>query len=758
MGRVAKIARRTFLGLGVAAAGGLAVGYYMYKRPYSNPLEEDLPAEEAAFTPYIRIGKESGITIIAPRAEMGQGIHTTLAALVAEELDVGMDQIKVEHGLPGKAYYNQAMFNQVAAFPWFDDGLKATATREMMRVMSKFIAMQATGGSSSTIDGYEKMRRAGAAAREVLKAAAAKRWNVDVSKLETEAGKVIHPDGRTLEYTELATDAAKLEIPSSVELRSSLDWKILGKPQRRVDIRKMVTGAPIFGIDVQLPDMIYGTVRMSPRMGAKAVKFDDAPALAIKGVRKVVQIDTAVGSGFGIIADNTWAAFQGAKALEVEWGEAPYPADDAGIETLYRDALARAPDWIRDEAGDVDKAFADAEPATVVEAEYEVPFLAHATMEPMSATAQFRDGKLTIWTGTQMPGVDAQVAAKFLGIETEDVTVHVTRLGGSFGRRAGDPALYAAALAPAAEGRPVKVTWSREEDMQHGFYRPRALAKLRAIVQPGKSPETIDVSIAAPSVMAGLFGRFAPETPLPAEDEQTLEGMAGQPNVWANSRFAAHNMKTAIQVGLLRSVGGSYNGFFHEGFMDELAEKAGLDPIDMRISMMSAAEHRPARLVMEKLRDVSNWGRALPPGHGKGVGFTLSYGSWVGEVVEVAVTDGDIRIVKVWCVADPGHVLDPAIYSDQMMSGIIFGLSTAMGQAITFEDGRVQQENFYDFDAIRMAQCPEIEVHLLENSPRIGGAGECGVPPSIPALANAIHAVTGKRLRKTPFNLAVSFA
>lgn len=757
MSRIGKITRRTFLGVGVVAAGGIAAGYYVYQRPLKNPLLDDLDPGEVAFTPYVKIGKDSGITIIVPRAETGQGVHTTLAALVADELDVDLAQIAVEHGPAGQAYYNSGLLVMNVPFPWFDEGLGARAARVAMGAAAKFISTENTGGSSSTVDAFEKMRLAGAAAREVLKAAAAKRWNIAADRLTTKGGQVVHPDGRVIPYTELAADAGKLEL-QSVDLRPETQWKILRKPQRRVDLREKVTGAPIFGIDVQLPDMLYGTLLISPRLGAKPQRANTAPALAIKGVRKVVPISTVMGSGFGIIADNTWAAFSGARALEVEWGPAPYPVNDAGIDAEFRAAFKREPDWVKDKEGDVDAAVSRADPKSVIEAEYEVPFLAHAPMEPMNATAQFRDGRLTIWTGTQMPIQDALLAARHLGIDPAAVTVHVTRLGGSFGRRALDPSLFAAALAKEADGRPIKVTWTREEDMTHDFYRPRALARLRAVVQPGKVPESIDATVVAPSVVFQLVRCF-PDQMAPPEDALALEGLAHQPMSVANTRFSAHKLVSEIPVGFWRSVGSSYNTFFHESFLDEVAKKSGLDPIEMRIAMMQASEHRPAKLVMEKLREVSNWGSKLPEGHGKGVAFTLAFGSWVGEVVEVDASNPKaVRISKVWCVADPGKVLDPGLYTDQMMSGVIFGLSSALGQKITFEDGSVVQTNFDTFDAMRMHQCPQIEVHLLENANRMGGAGEVGVPAVIPALANAIHAATGKRLRRMPFSEDVTFA
>jgi isoquinoline 1-oxidoreductase subunit beta len=756
MSRVGKIARRTFLGLGLAAAGGLAVGYYMYRRPYPDPLDGTLAEGEHAFTPYVIVGAE-GVTVIAPRAEMGQGIHTTLAALVAEELDVALADIKVEHGPPGYAYWNGAMLTMGGPFPWFDEGFVASATRGAMGVVGKFVGLQVTGGSSSTIDGFAKMRIAGATAREALKAAAARRWAVDIATLRTEGGRVIRADGTALGYPELAAEAATADLPDAPALREPSAWRILGKSQQRVDLREKVTGAPIFGIDIRLPEMLHATVVMSPRLGAKAASHDPAPALAVRGVRKVVPIATDWSHGFGIVADSTWAAFRGAEALKVEWQAAPYPADDAGIEAAWRAALDAPESFAMGGEGDPDAVFAAAPAERILEAEYEVPFLAHATMEPMNATAEFRDDRLTVWTGTQAPGVDAILCARALGIATEDVTVHVTRLGGGFGRRAMDPAIYAALIARETDGRPVKVTWSREEDMRHDFYRPRAIARMRAVVTPGEGPAAFEARVAAPSVMASLLTRTFTEVPVPPEDDSILDGQFNQPLGLPNARFAAHKVDTAIPTGFWRSVGNSVNGFFLNAFLDEVAGKAGRDPLEMRLALMQADAHRPARLVMERLREISGWGAPMPQGHGKGVAFTLSFGTWVGQVVEVDAT-GPLRITRVWCVADPGTVLDPGIFTDQITSGIVYGLSAALGQKITFADGAVEQGNFDSFDAMRLAQCPQMTVEILQNAPRMGGAGEPGTPPAIPALAGAIFAATGRRLRRMPFSDDIRFA
>lgn len=758
MGRIAKYTRRGFLGLAALAAGGVAVGYYYYRKPYANPLEAALAEGEATFNPYVKIAADNTITVIAPRAEMGQGVQTTLAALVSEELDVNIDDITVIHGPPSAAYFNEAMLKMGGPYPWFDDSTMASAQRGGMGVLAKFLGMQVTGGSSATVDAFEKMRAAGSAAREVLKAAAAQRWGVDADSLTTDGGMVTNPaTGESLTYGALAAEAAEMDPPSTLQLRPRSEWKLLGKSLDRVEGREKVTGGRIFGIDVELPDMLNATVRMSPRFGVGAASVDKTPALAVPGVRDVVEVETTTGKGFGIIADNTWAAFQGAEALDVTWEDAPYPLDDAAQGVLFDAALDTGEAFEMGGTGDVEDAFATAGPAAIVTADYAVPFLAHATMEPMNATAQVSGKKAEIWTGTQAPGIVQSTVATLLGIETEDVTVNTTHLGGGFGRRSEvDFALYAAAIARHTDGRPVKVTWTREEDTRHDTYRPRAKARLRAVLD-GDRIAALDMRAAAVPIMPSVLGRTYPGMSGPPDDEPILDGIFNQPLSVENARYQGVPVDLPIPVGFWRSVGNSQNGFFHQGFIDELAHAAGADPLAFRLAHMTAPEHAPGRAVLDKVAELANWGADLPDGTAQGIAHVLSFGTWTAQVVRVRDEDGSIRIEKVFCAADPGEVLDPRNFEAQMVSGIMFGLSQALGERITFADGEVQEGNFYDFDAIRMAQAPAVEVAILENSPKMGGAGEPGTPPAIPALANAIFALTGQRLRAMPLSDAVSF-
>ncbi|MXU64536.1 xanthine dehydrogenase family protein molybdopterin-binding subunit [Oceanomicrobium pacificus] len=757
MGRAGKITRRVFLGVGAVAAGAVAFGYYKYKKPYANPLEAAAAEGDAVFNPYVVIAEDGTVTIIAPRAEMGQGVQTTLAALVAEEMDLTLDQVSVVHGPASAAYYNEAMLVEGGPFPVFDEGWMAEMTRSTMRIMSKFLALQVTGGSSATVDAFVKMREAGAAARIMLVEAAAAEWGVAADGLVTADGQVTDPaSGQSLGYGPLAQAAVALAPPADVPLRPRADWKLLGQSQPRVDLREKVTGAPIFGIDVELPDMLHGTVKMSPRFWAGAASVDDSAALAVPGVRAVVPIETTTGRGFGIIADNTWAAFQGAEALDVTWEDAAYPADTEGQRAALDAAFAADPSFSLGGSGDAEAALGAA--AEVIEAEYEVPYLAHATMEPMNATAQITDGKLEIWTGTQAPGIVQMACAGLLGIESEDVTVYTTRLGGGFGRRGEvDFPLYAAALARETGGRPIKVTWTREEDTRHDTYRPMAKARYRGALGEDGTLAAMEVRVASPSILKSVMARTFPSLSAGGPEKIVLEGAFDQPVTVPDSAYHAHLADLDIPVGFWRSVGNSFNGFFHESFLDEAARAAGKDPLDFRLAMMGDPAHAPARAVLERVADMSGWGGPAVPGRGRGIAHTLSFGTWVAQVVEVEMQDEAVKIDRVWCAADCGLVLDPQNVQAQMMSGIVFGLSQALGQEITFVDGEVEQGNFYDFDAMRMHQCPEIEVALLETAPKMGGAGEPGTPPAPAALANAIFDATGLRIRRMPLSHEIDF-
>ncbi len=758
MASIGKIARRTFLFGMAAVAGGVAVGYYYSRKPYPNPLEGELAEGEVTFNPYLKIGSDNSITLIAPRAEMGQGISTTLAAFVAEELDVTLDRVTVEHGPPSYAYYNAAMLEEGAGFNFWDDSFTAETVRGMMGMAGKMLGLQATGGSTAARDGFDRMRQAGAAARLMLVDAAAARLGVPARDLATDNGTIVHTgSGRSVTYGEVALDAAKLAPPAKVALKERADWKLLGKPQKRVDMLAKVTGAPIFGIDVRQPDMLFGTVRMSPVFGAKPVRSDTSAAAKLPGVVKIVPIKSSYGTGFGVIAENTWAAFRAAEAIDVEWGKPDYPlADDEIMAVIANAAKTGEASAMRDD-GDVDAAFADAPQDRVIEAEYSVPYLSHAPMEPMNCTARLKDGVLDVWAPNQMPVLVRWFCSDIAGVPGDKTNVHTTSMGGAFGRRGElDYALYATILAKETDGRPVQVTWTREEDMRRGPFRPASVGRFRARIGDDGLPVAVDMRVAAQNMMASLMSRTFTSLPAGGSDPSITDGSRNQPYTIPNYRVSEIQVPLPIPVTFWRSVGNSVNGFFHECFMDEIAQAGGVDPVEMRRKLM--AQYPAALAVVNKVAEMSGWGAALPAGKARGFAFTLSFGSWCGQVIQIAETPAGIRLEKMWIAVDVGTALDPGIIEAQMISGAIYGLSAAMGQAITFADGRVIQSNFHDFDAMRIFQAPQFEVAVLENFHRMGGVGEVGVPPAAPALANALAALKGKRFRALPLSREVAFA
>lgn len=756
MSTLGKMTRRAFLFGSVAVAGGVAFGYYKYKQPYPNPLSDDVADTEdgiaddaVALTPYLLIDQQ-GITIITPRAEMGQGIHTTLAALVAEELDVAWDDIRTIHGPTSNAYYNGALMEGGVPFPSYDQSTMAETMRGAMGVVGKFLGMQITGGSTSSMDAYTKMREAGAAARLVLMAAAAQKWGVAAAKLKTADGFVINPkNDEKLSYIELAKTAASIEVPTEVTLKDKSEWRYLGKTMPKKDMPAKCTGTATFGIDVERPDMVYATVVMNPRLGGGMKSFDDAAAKTMRGVQQIIPLE----GGVAVVADNTWRAFKAAKAITFEWDDAPYPPTTEAMFEKMAGAFSLEPDATHHDEGDVEAALAES--ANTIEVEYRAPFLAHSTMEPMNATALLTDDALHIWTGTQGPTSLRDAAAKATGLETSQVHVHVELLGGGFGRRGEiDFGMQAVAIAKTMKGTPVKMTWTREEDTQHDVYRPGAIGRFRGIMGDNGVPETLQIKVSSPSATRSALGRLG--VPPTGSDKMIVEGSSEQPYSIRNHQVIGYAPDIPVPLGFWRSVGASYNGFFHECFLDEMAVMGKVDPLQMRLDMTK--DFRVANQVLKAIGELSGWAKPMPKGKARGLAMTLSFGSYTAQVIEVSETTKGIKIDKIYCVVDPGIALDPGNIEAQIQSGVIYGLSAAVMGEITFDDGKVQQSNFNDYGALKMAQVPDIEVKILENGPVLKGIGEPGTPPSKPALANAVFALTGKRIREYPLNKHVKFA
>ena len=739
MSRITTIARRTFLIGSAAIVGGVAFGTYKYHQDAPNPLKAG--KGEAALNPFVFID-QSGITLIAPRAEMGQGVRTTWAALIAEELDVELADVQVLHGPPAKAYYNSALMGEALPNKGYDISAFQHAMSQIMGTAGKFVDMQVTGGSTSMRDGFDRMREAGATARETLKAAAAERLGLDRNDLTTKAGQVIAPDGTTLSYSDLAEAAAAID-PPAVTLRDASDWRLIGKTQPRVDMVGKVTGTAEFGIDTRLEGLKFASLRINPKLGGGMTSFDASEAEQMPGVEKVVDL----GTGVAVVASNTWLAFQAVEAVDIIWQDAPYPPETDGIFARIDAAFATSANTTMRDDGDTSDL---PDGATIIDARYHVPFLAHATMEPMNATALFTGDSLELWSGNQAPTFTQKACAKLAGLDPDAVVVHTPYMGGGFGRRAElDFSSYATQVAMAMPGTPVQTTWSREEDMRHDFYRPGARARFRGAVKDGKAV-MLDGQIAGQSCSQQITGRWL-GVPAFGPDKVHVDGAFNQPFAIPNYRIRGYLADLEVPVGFWRSVGASFNGFFHDTFLDEMAHAAGRDPLEFRLELMRD-EHAPSAGTLEAVREMSGWSGQTAEGVGRGVGFTYSFGTSVAQVIEVVDTEDGIRINKAWIACDQGRALDPGNIEAQMIGGMIYGLSAACFGEITFSDGEVEQFNFPDYDALRMHTTPVTRVRVLETNKHLGGVGEPGTPPSMPALGNALFDLTGKRARELPFS------
>lgn len=746
MGRVKTIARRSFLIGSVAVLGGVGFGVYLYKRPVENPLLSDLADGDAALTEYVRITAE-GVTLITPRADKGQGAYQVQAMLIAEELDIDLDQITVDPGPPSPAYYNTALSEEAPGFMPTDEGFGANSMRSIMGAAMKIMGLQITGGSTTTADGWDKLRVAGAVARETLKAAAAVQTGVDVGGMVTQRGAVILPDGTWINYTDLAAVAAGLAPVTDVVLKDPSEWRYIGKPVQRIDTVPKSTGTQDYGIDFELDGMVHATVITNPRKGGEILSYDAADALAMRGVMAVVPVT----GGFGVVADNTWRAFQAAQAVTAEWGDAPYPADQAdhwaAIEAAFSDDAQDS--QYRDD-GNVDR-FLGA--GSVIEAEYRAPYLAHAPLEPINATVKVSTDRVDVWTGTQVPRFVQSAIADIANIDVENVHVHGLMMGGSFGHRLElDVCKQAAEIAMTIPDTPVKLTYSREEDTAHDYTRQIAMARMRGTVKNGQV-ETLDLGIAMPSIISSQMGRLGLSVPGP--DAAIVMGAWDQPFGIPNYRVTGYRAPELAPISSWRSVGASSNGFFHDCALDELIHAAGADPMAERIRLMWDDN---SRAVLETVAEMSGWdGPLIGANRGRGVAFCMSFGVPCAQVVDVTNTDRGIKIDKVYVASNVGQIVDPETLSRQMSGGAIWGLGHAIASEITYSDGMTDQVNFDGFEAMRLYQAPQIEVRALELGDHVRGMGEPAVPPAAAALANAIFAATGLRIREMPFRNHIDF-
>jgi isoquinoline 1-oxidoreductase beta subunit len=752
MANIGKIARRTFLVGAAAIAGGLGVGTIAYRREPRNPLLGDLGQGQSTLNPHVLIDAD-GIMLITPHADLGQGAISVQAALIAEELDLAWGQFRTEPGPPSAAYYNTKVAAEGFPIAATSDSFGARAGRTAGDVVAKLLGLQLTGGSSTVPDSFDKLRVAGAVARQMLLAAAAQQSGVPLAQLKTQDGAVILPDGSRLPYYSLGVAAAKLSPPSGVALKPVEQWRLLGKPMQRLDIVAKSTGTATYGIDLRLPGMVYATVRANPRLGGGIKGFDDSQAKQARGVIKVV----ALPDGFGVIADNTWRAFQAAALVKPDWGPAPYPAT---TEALFESVAASFTEAHRDsrlrDDGDVEAALRAAG-SGVLQAEYRVPYLAHAPLEPMNATVLLKDGRLDIWTGTQIPRFVVAAAARLTGLDESAIHLHAQISGGSFGRRLEDDCVrQAVRLAQAHPGAPIKMTWTREEDMTHDFPRPLGIARMRGATADGKVT-AYDLSLCYPSVTASQLGRL--EQPALGPDVAIVAGAWDQPFAIPNYRVSGYRAPPTVPVSSWRSVGASGNGFLHECFLDELISAAGADALAERLRLCT---HGPSRRVLQAVGDMAGWGQPLAAGtqgkRGRGLAYTLSFGVPVAEVVEVTATSAGIRIDKVFVACEVGKVIDPVNFQAQVEGGVVWGLGHAIHCELTYADGMPQQTNFHVYQGLGPNQTPRIEVRALQTTAEVRGIGEPPVPPAAPALASAIFATTGQRIRELPLQKHIGFA
>jgi isoquinoline 1-oxidoreductase beta subunit len=703
--------RRRFLQTSGTLTGGLLVSFFI---PASaKRLGEKAAGADVLFAPnaYLSITPDNSIKIMLAHVEMGQGVWTTLPMLIAEELDCDWDKITVEHAPPGEPYKHTTY------------------------------GLQITGGSTSTWSEFDRYRNAGATARALLMQAAAQKFNVLVASCKTEKGFVIAGDKR-VSYGELAEAASKLPAPASVQLKEKKDWQYLGKPTRRLDAKAKSNGEAKFGLDVNFPNMLVAVVAHSPVFGGTVKSFDATAAKAVKGVRSVVKVPT----GVAVIADHFWAAKKGRDALKIDWD--PGAANTFGTTTQFQEyrKLAATKGASAAKAGQVDDALSKA--TKKIQAEYMFPYLAHATMEPLNCTVKITGNSCEIWTGTQMPGLDQAAAAKILGFKPEQVTLHTQFLGGGFGRRATPTSdiVSEAVQVAKASGKFIKLVWSREDDMHGGYYRPAFLHQVTIGVGTDGLPAAwqhrlVGQSIAASTPFEGMIKDGI--------DPTSVEGVSDSPYLESipNYSIELHSAKTPVTVLWWRSVGHTHTAFVMETMIDELAHAAGKDPVAYRRSMLKSKRHLG---VLELAVEKSGWNNPLPAGRFRGIAVHESFGSFVAQVAEISIEKEQLKVHRVVCAVDCGTAINPEGVRAQMESGIIFGLTAALYGEISFENGKVKQRNFHDYKILRMNEAPLIEVHILESGEKMGGAGEPGTPPIAPAVANAIFAATGKRVRRLP--------
>jgi isoquinoline 1-oxidoreductase beta subunit len=714
MTTIQKLDRRDFLKIGATAGGGLMLGVSFAKGTLAESAGQVAglagdDAVAAGFQPnaFFHIDPNGAISIWSAKADMGQGVRTSLPMIVADELDANWDDVTTIQADAHPTKYGRQM----------------------------------TVGSMSVRVGWGALRQAGAAGRHMLIAAGAAELGVPASELRTEKSRVIHDaTGRSKTYGELADAASAIPVPEEPTLKNPSEFTLIGTDVPLVDTDLKVSGRAVFGLDVRVPNMLYGTVVKSDVLGGALKAFDDTAARAVTGVRHVVQVS----SGVAVVADNTWAAFEGAKVLECSWSS-EFAMSSSEI-TAHNASLCAGEGVVARESGDASAALASA--PTTIEAIYEVPYLAHATMEPMNCTADVRDDSCELWVPTQNPQGAQSTAAALTGLPIDRVTTHITYLGCGWGRRSRTDFVEDAVETSMKIGAPVQVVWTREEDMRNDQYRPSSMIKFEGAVDAAGSLAAFKARVAGPPLGVtdggGRGGSGA--------DRNAVDGVASMTYDIPNLLIDYCRSDVQVPTGYWRSVGPSGNCFMAEGFIDELAHAAGRDPLEFRLSLLDG--HPRMKHVLQKAAEMADWAGGPPAGRGRGIGIVEDKGGIVAQIAEVSTNESGIRVHRVWCAVDCGQIIHPGLVDAQISGSVVTGLTAAFYGEITIDRGRVVQSNFHDYKMLRMGEMPEIEVHIERNHEAPGGAGEPGVPPIAPAVANAVFALTGERIRKLPFSPA----